>query len=380
MPGRQVIRFTLKVSNSIENLGSTRNDKFAVRVQQQILIHTQKLKGAKSKMKRTSVFFYLILTVILTSLMSCETEEKTMTDIAGLGSTLYGGSQFSVPELVEWLYDDNWKYRREAAYSLGKLGETFQGSELIIGEAIPALLERLKNDEDTRVRLQAAKALGKTKHLSAKDGFIRSLEDTNENIMIRSASAEALLGIVGTEEAVIGIPVMSEALLHWKGKQWPFPWDPRAQVAGTLQRMITDGGIKIKSYESSIVDDGHADHQHDGDQKNPVPGTVTISIDDANTLADGRKVTFRLPWKTYYLTGETSITKLNEIDLQVNKLNVGEGMFEVTTAFDLNDATIVAVDGKSLAKLRDTEHQKAINEAFKNYMEKYPDDFGEHHH
>ena len=331
-------------------------------------------------MKRTSVFFYLILTVILTSLMSCETEEKTMTDIAELGSTIYGGSQFSVPELVEWLYDDNWKYRREAAYSLGKLGGTFQGSELIIGEAIPALLERLKNDEDARVRLQAAKALGKTKHLSAKDGFIRSLEDTNENIMIRSASAEALLGIVGTEEAVIGIPVMSEALLHWKGKQWPFPQDPRAQVAGTLQRMITDGGIKIKSYESSIVDDGHADHHHNGDQKNPAPGTVTISIDDANTLADGRKVTFRLPWKTYYLTGETSITKLNEIDLQVNKLNAGEGTFEVTTAFDLNDATIVAVDGKSLAKLRDTEHQKAINEAFKNYMEKYPDDFGEHHH
>ena len=332
-------------------------------------------------MKRTSVFFYLTLTVILTSLMSCETEEKTMTDIAELGSTLYGGSQFSVPELVEWLYDDNWKYRREAAYSLGKLGETFPGSELIIGEAIPALLERLKNDEDARVRLQAAKALGKTKHLSSKDGLIRSLEDTNENIMIRSASAETLLGIVGTEEAIIGIPVMSEALLHWKGKQWPFPSDgPRARVAGTLQRMITDGGIKIKSYESSIVDDGHADHQHDGDQKNPVPGTVTISIDDANTLADGRKVTFRLPWKTYYLTGETSITKLNEIDLQVNKLNAGEGTFEVTTAFDLNDATIVAVDGKSLAKLRDTEHQKAINEAFKNYMEKYPDDFGGHHH
>ena len=117
-----------------------------------------------------------------------------------------------------------------------------------------------------------------------------------------------------------------------------------------------------------------------GTRKIPAPGTVTISIDDANTLADGRKVTFRLPWKTYYLTGETSITKLNEIDLQVNKLNAGEGTFEVTTAFDLNDATIVAVDGKSLAKLRDTEHQKAINEAFKNYMEKYPDDFGEHHH
>ena len=343
-------------------------------------------------MKREILYFGQLVFFIIISIfwISCETEERTLVGIAALGSTKYEGSPSKVPELVDWLKDDDYKYRREAAHSLGRLAKDFPDNNQIIKVAIPALLETLNKDEDVRVRLQAAVALGNTKHSSALNGLVSSFNDRHENIIVRARAAEAHLNIAGTEESVICIPILAEAMLHWavKPPHW-VKFGPRGQAANVMEKMITDGGLKIKSFSSSLSADNPNDHDHGHHQHDhqaikpildPVSGTLELTEAGFAKFTDGQTLTFRLPWKTYYLIGKTPVTQLNEVSLQINNLDLTKRTLEVKTSFDLTNATIVAVNGNSLSLLRDTEYQNQINVAFKNYMLKHPADFTAHYH
>ncbi len=86
-----------------------------------------------------------------------------------------------VDALIEALQSDNVEVRRDAARMLGDAGDE---------RAVPALIERLEEDEDEFVRAFSASALGDIGDERAIEPLQNALEDEDERV--RDAAAASL--------------------------------------------------------------------------------------------------------------------------------------------------------------------------------------------
>lgn len=102
------------------------------------------------------------------------------------------------------------------------------------GGAVDQLIERLKNGEDFRVRVQAALELGKTKHADARVPLENALDDNNA--AVRTAAAAALK-VLGDKRS---IPALEA---HKKDSSQAV----RTQIEATLAalRMVTSSSVKL---------------------------------------------------------------------------------------------------------------------------------------
>jgi len=105
----------------------------------------------------------------------------------------------AIPALIETMKDDDWAVRKMSIMALG---------ELNVEKEIPTIIEFLKNDIESEVRVGAAEALGDMKAEQAVPHLIKALDDTNDMVCHVTLWS---LGNIG-KKAVAAVPKLIELL------------------------------------------------------------------------------------------------------------------------------------------------------------------------
>ncbi|MHA1126887.1 MAG: HEAT repeat domain-containing protein [Candidatus Heimdallarchaeota archaeon] len=110
----------------------------------------------------------------------------------------------AIPALIEAMKDDDWAVRKMSIMALG---------ELNVEKLIPTIIDVLKNDIESEVRVGAAEALGDMKAAQAVPQLIKALDDSNEMVCHVTIYS---LGQIG-KEAVAAVPKLIELLATPEG-------------------------------------------------------------------------------------------------------------------------------------------------------------------
>ncbi|PIU83711.1 MAG: hypothetical protein COS68_02590 [Elusimicrobia bacterium CG06_land_8_20_14_3_00_38_11] len=162
--------------------------------------------------------------------------------IAAIDSLGLMRAQQATDKIISLLNDKNSQVRQSACVALGYIGDP---------KAQAGLIERVKNDTDNSVKMQAILILGNMRASGAVDSLIPLLKDKNPDMRLMSAQA---LGKIGDMKAA---PAISDALSVSveEIKNEPSLKEPYRQ--GQYNRLISElvkslGDMRDKSSEGKI--------------------------------------------------------------------------------------------------------------------------------
>ena len=132
---------------------------------------------------------------------TCNSGKVRLSVCRALGG-MHRDAKVAAPALCKALKDATWQQRDAAAQALGDVVADDR-------QTILTLIDALKSDPDQRVRGESAGALGKlqTGDPKAIAALAAALEDDNENVCARAATA---LGMIG-HKAVVARPALQKA-------------------------------------------------------------------------------------------------------------------------------------------------------------------------
>ncbi len=129
-----------------------------------------------------------------------ETRQEAAWNLKVLAEDKNKEVEVAIPDLINTMQDDDWAVRKLSILALG---------ELNVNKKIPTIIDFLRNDIESEVRVGAAEALGQLKAEEAVPHLIKALDDSSN--MVRQVSMWSL-GLIG-EKAKEAVPKIIEFLL-----------------------------------------------------------------------------------------------------------------------------------------------------------------------
>lgn len=172
-------------------------------------------------------------------LMNCLDDTDSGVKIAVCDSLGLMRAQQAVDKIITLLNDKNSQVRQSACVALGYIGDP---------KAQIGLIERVKNDTDNSVKMQAILIIGNMRATGAVDPLVSLLKDKNPDIRLMSAQALGKIGDTKASTALKDILLLS--IEEMKNEKEPYRQGQYKRLVSELVKAL--GELKNKLSESDI--------------------------------------------------------------------------------------------------------------------------------
>jgi len=243
-------------------------------------------------------------------------------------------------------------------------------SSAALGQNVPALIDKLKNGGDFRVRVQAALELGKSENFVVRVPLEHALDD--ENAAVRAAAAAALKAL-GDKRAVAALKEHNRDL----------SLAVRSQIKSSIASLEGGGGsefsptrllVKLGSFKNgTTVKSGtlvSAIEQSSREKLGQLPGIQVVgALEDVNTTAKKKKlpavmVTGRLRRLKASREGSDVIYSAR-IEYVVHRMPEQAILSTMAGSASAKASHLEAKDERKMAELRKTVLDAAIDSAMR---------------